>query len=113
MYGSHSNTFELLNLNLIQTSTYYNMCCTIPFHVILFAYWITCNILSAISTHLSYWHDVHLEFIMPLFIIFCIDNSLSVDSLEFTLHYHVCAHRHLYHVKPSGYCCLTLLCLIC
>ena len=75
-----------LNLNLIQTSTYYDLCCSIPFHVILFAYWIIWNILSVISTHLSYWHDIHLEFIMYFIIIFYSGNSLSVNSLEFTFH---------------------------
>ena len=72
-----------LNLNLIQTSTSYNSCCSIPFRMILFAYWIIWNILPTLSTHLSYWHDIHLEFIMPLVIIFYINNSFSVTHSSY------------------------------
>ena len=98
---------------LIPISTCYNPCCSIPFHVILFAYRIIWNILSALPTHLSFpWSLLWIHYVL-------IQNRVSEILYPLTLSSscstdHLRAHRHLYHVKPFVFVLLLKpLCLFC
>ena len=110
-----------LNLNLIQTSTCYNSCCSIsgardPLCILDHMR----HPIGIIHTPFSCWHAIHLEFInvvvkIPYRWIF------TVDSLEFTFHRSLSSTSTPLHFKAFCFCfvaktlvsVLSFFCLTC
>ena len=93
-----------LNLNLIQTSTCYNSCCSIsvardPLCILDHMR----HPIGIIHTPFSCWHAIHLEFINAVVKILY-RWIFTVDSLEFTFHRSLSSTSTPLHFKAFCFC---------